>query len=195
MRLSGILAVALLTVATAGAALADPSATSTNSTASTDVAERVQLARQLYDLSGGRAAVEQQIGAMFANANKIIASSMPPDAARFGVAIQRYMQDEFLSLAPIMIDDGVQAYADNLTIQELRDYAAWLSSDSGRAIIRKSPAIRQEIMDREAPRLAALIPGLQHKISDRVCAELHCTTKERETVDAAMARALPADKG
>jgi hypothetical protein len=159
-----------------------------------DAAPRLQLARQLYDLSGGRPAAEAQVRAMFATANKIVAANLPPDAARFGQALQRDMEDELIGIVPALIDNGVHAYADNLTAKELRDYIAWLSSDSGKAVIQKAPAVRQELLDRSAPMIAAMMPALQHKVATRVCEQLHCTPRERETVAGVMAKALPAPR-
>ena len=85
----------------------------------------------------------------------------------------------------------MHAYADNLTEQELRDYVAWLSSESGRGVVRKLPAVRAGIMALEMPAMKALLPEMSHRIVNHVCAQLNCSTHERQLVAAAMAKALP----
>ena len=186
MKLNSIFAAAVLGAGLlSGPALADPAAAT-----SPEQAERVQLARQLFDLSGGQAAVDQRVDAIFAMSSKLIAANTPPDAAKFAIAMQRDTADELHALVPSMIDVSVQAYADNLTTQELRDYVAWLSSDSGKSLLRKMPAIREEMTDRSLPMLSAAMPRLQRKVSERVCAELHCTTDERRVVADAMAKSF-----
>ena len=156
-----------------------------------DAALRLQLARQLYDLSGGRAAAEAQVRVSFAAAQKIVAANLPPSEARLGEAVQRDMEDELVGLVPAIIDNGVHAFADQLTAKELKDYIAWLSSDSGKAVVQKLPAVRQEILDRSTPMIAAMMPTLQRKVATRVCEQLHCTPRERDTVAGVMAKALP----
>jgi hypothetical protein len=193
MRLAATVATALgAAMICAGAAAAQ---TLTAEIPGADLATRMQLAKQLYDLSGGAAAANAQVRMMLATASRLANASVPPDQARLTSAMMRDMQDELLGLTPSMIDAGVQAYADTLTTPELQDYVAWLSSPSGRAVVQKSPAIRQAILDREMPAMAAMIPQLQHRIVDHVCEEVHCTAKERETVAAAMAHAFPTQAG
>jgi len=154
-------------------------------------AAKLELARQLYDLSGGAQAVKDHLQSMFSAANKIVAANLPPDQGRLSAAINRDMVDEMSKLAPDMIDNGAHAYADNLSEQELKDYVAWLSSDSGKAVLRKLPAIRQEMLAREMPALSALFPQLLTHVQDRVCEELACTARQRQVVATALAKALP----
>jgi hypothetical protein len=159
-----------------------------------DAAERVQLAQELYELSGGAAAMKQQIHAMMDASSKAVTAAVPPDAARFTVALQRDTQEEVLKIVPQLMDAGVKAYADQLTTQQLRDYIAWLSSDSGKAVIAKAPAIRQEIADAILPLIVQMYPELRRKVSERVCEELKCTASERELIASAMARAFASPK-
>lgn len=186
MRLAAIFTTAALAMfALSAPALADPASPSP------DAAERLQLAHQILELSGGEKAVDRRVESMFATASKLVAANTSPDAARLEIAMQRDMQDEMLKLVPSIVGLSVQAYADNLTTQELRDYVAFLSSDSGKSIISKGPAIQQEALDRAIPLMAQMLPALERKVSDRVCEEVHCTAAERKIVAEAMSKAFP----
>ncbi|HTX51190.1 MAG TPA: DUF2059 domain-containing protein [Caulobacteraceae bacterium] len=188
MRLSSLIAAAL--AAAALAASAEAQTLSSPPQSDPDAATRMQLARQLLDLSGGTEAVNAQMRSMFAMTTNLVAANVPPEQAKFVAAIERDMQDEVMQMIPSLLDATVQAYADNLTAEQLQDYIAWLSSDTGRALVAKTPLIKLEVMQREAPLMSAMIPALQHKVADRVCEELHCTPHEREVVANAMAKAL-----
>lgn len=90
--------------------------------------------------------------------------------------------------------DRVHCHRNSPRLQELKDYVAWLSSDSGKALVQKMPAVRAEILDRSTPMIAAMMPALQHKVAARVCEELKCTARERQTIAAIMAKALAAPR-
>ena len=155
---------------------------------------KLALARQIYELSGGTQAARDHLKATFDAADKIVAENLPPDRAKLTQVMEQDMMSELSDLVPSLIDSGAHAYADHLTEQELRDYAAWLSSDSGKSLLRKLPAIREEMVEREMPALSGLFRGLSGKLLNRVCAEAHCTAQDREVIAAALAKALPAGK-
>ncbi|HEY1427603.1 MAG TPA: DUF2059 domain-containing protein [Caulobacteraceae bacterium] len=185
MKLTAIFtAAALATCALSGPALADPAPAPTSS----DAAERLQLAHQLFDLSGGEKAVDQRIDALMGLSSKLIAANSPPDAAKLTIAMQHDVEQELLKAVPALMDVGVRAYADNLTVQELRDYVAWLSTPSGQSLIRKSAAIHQQTLDAEAPLLSRMLPEMERKVSLRVCEEFHCTAAQRKIVAQVMAK-------
>jgi hypothetical protein len=188
MRLSNIIAAALAATALATAAQAQTPPSPPPS--DPDLALRLQLARELLDLSGGTEAANAQMKSMFAMTTNLVAANVPPEQGKFVAAIERDMQDEVMQMIPSMIDATAQAYADNLTTQQLHDYIVWLSSDCGKALVAKMPLIRLDTMQREAPLMAAMIPALEHRVSDRVCEEMHCTPHERDVVANAMAKAL-----
>ncbi|HUO11854.1 MAG TPA: DUF2059 domain-containing protein [Caulobacteraceae bacterium] len=156
-----------------------------------DADERLRLAHQLYELSGGRAAAEAQIRSTFAMTSRVAVANMPPNQSRFATALQQDMQDEVLRMIPSVLEVGERAFADNLTTQELRDYVAWLTSDSGRAVLAKTSAIRDEILAREAPLMAQMIPDMQRRVAAHVCAQMTCDAAQRQMIDDAMARAYP----
>ena len=186
MRLTNIIASAALGACLLSSpAFADPSP---------DAAERLQLARQVMDAGGSVKAADQRVEAMLDNSSKLVALNTPPDGMRFAMAIQRDMRDEMLKMVPSLVDLTVQAYAENLTAQELRDYLAWITSNSGKAIVAKMPAIQRQVMDHATPMMAQMLPELSHKVSDRVCEELHCTADERKIVAQVMAKTLPQPK-
>ena len=187
MKLTSIFAgAALAACLLSGPALADPAA----APPSPDAGERLRLAHQLLELSGGEKAVDQRIDAMFAESSRLVALNASGDASKFTIAIQHDMRDEMMKIVPSLLDVTIQAYADNLTTQELRDYVAWLSSDSGKAIIAKTPAIQHETLERATPMMAQMFPELQHKVSERVCEELHCSAEEHRIVADLMTKAF-----
>ncbi len=94
-------------------------------------------------------------------------------------------------MLPQIITLAEQSYADNLTEQQMRDYAAWLSSESGRAIRDKSVVISTQIMLGEAPLIRAMMPGLIQKAVERACDRSQCTAQDRSTLIAAITKAMP----
>ena len=201
MRLTELLLASSLALAlTAGAArAADPGATasqpasassSVSSDQSADAAERLRLARQIYDLSGGSAAAEAQIRGMYATVSQLVKPDTP-EQGRFTQAILGDMQDEMVKMVPSIIDTGVQAFADHLTAQELRDYIAWMSSPSGQSLLHKMPAIQADILQREIPAMQAAMAGMKAKLVKRVCDEMKCDADQRQMVTQLMDKAMP----
>jgi hypothetical protein len=200
MRLPIVLASAMLAgLAAASVARADPPGEVTLSgPAPTPVTlsqpvdpARLQLARQLYEVSGGQEAVKQRLRTIFGGARAAMREAMGPQQAKLADEIQGDMEDELEALIPQMIDDSARAYARNLTEKELRDEIAWLTSESGASIRRKTPAILQEIVTDEIPLIASFGERMQTKVLDRACARRACTAHQRQVIAQAMARAFP----
>lgn len=182
-------AMALATLGSVYAARAEPPSVATPADP-----VRLQLARQLFEISGGEQAAKARIQIMFDGVQKTLHASMPADQAKLVDAIQRDIQDELLSMMPQLMESGERAYADVLTEKELRDYIAWLTSESGQAIVRKGPVIAREVLDLQRPLMAAMIPTVVQKVIDRACHEAGCSADERETVAALVTKALGGQK-
>jgi len=158
---------------------------------STHAAVRLALARQAYELIGGVAAVDAQTRASYASVEKAVAQSLPPEqAGRIHIMYQLMLQ-EVLKLTPTIVDVEVHAYAEILTEQELRDNIAFLSTASGRSILRKMPLIQQAAMDRTTPLIAGMLPGLMRRVADQVCEQTDCSAKDRQVIETALARSVP----
>ncbi|MFI4933185.1 MAG: DUF2059 domain-containing protein [Caulobacterales bacterium] len=149
---------------------------------------RLELARQLYAASGGEQAAEDHIKQLYGSVNKMMGQMLPPDRAKLIERLQQDMQDELVGMVPQIIDTGARAYAQNLSEKELRDYLAWLRSDSGRALIQKMPVIRQKMLDDQLPLVSAMLPKMMQKAVDRACEETHCTADEHKLMVAMVAK-------
>jgi len=90
-------------------------------------------------------------------------------------------------LTPTLLDIGARAYAANLSEDELKAYVAWLKSDAGRSIVAKTPAIRGEIVAQDMPLILGLLPRLKQDVVERVCADVHCSADQRQTLETALA--------
>jgi hypothetical protein len=176
-----------------GAALAQdaaaPAATTVAATAQDDPVN-LELARQLVEVNGGQAAVNAQMKAMFATIDKSIGQYVPADQNKLAEAMRNDIEEEVFKLTPRILDISVHAYAETYTTQELRDLLAFQMSESGRAIARKTPIIRQQVLTQTMPLMMAQMPEIMRKTGDRVCAEVKCTPAQRQVVADAMAKAL-----
>jgi hypothetical protein len=150
---------------------------------------KLDLAKQMLEAQGGQerasAVMKLMIGAMTMGLQKTI----PPAQARLMGQIQSDMQTEMVAMIPALVDVSERVYAQNLTEKELRDELAWMRSDSGRSIQQKTPLLMQQVMQAEVPMIRAMIPKLTQRVLDRVCAELQCSTQDRQVIAAAMAKA------
>ncbi len=179
--------------ATVLAATATAAGAQTAATAGPD-AVRLDLARQLYAASGGEKQVETAIDTMSDVMSKTFVKTLPgaqADVVR--TAMDGAMQDtraEIIRMIPAMMEAGAQVYARNLSEAELRDYLAWLRSDSGRAIIAKVPLIRRQVLEVVMPMMAGIAPQITRKVEDRICGELHCTTEQRQAAIVAVGKAF-----
>lgn len=153
-------------------------------------ATRVRLAQEMMELSGGQKAAEDQVKIIYSNMGRVLEGSMPASAAKLVKVMQDDMQEELLKAIPEMLDISVQAYARHLTEAELRDYIAWLKTDTGRAVLAKQTVILRDVVDAQTPMMRRLIPTIMHKAVQRACDETKCTDEQRQTIAAAVDQML-----
>ena len=147
---------------------------------------KLALARELFEVSGGEKATIAGVNANFANIDKMVSTDR---AGATGVTMKLVFQDfrqEMINSVPDLIAATIPVYADVYTEQELRDYLAWLKSDSGQAILRKQPAFKQQVFDAQMPLMRSLMPRMMHKAVDHVCDQSKCTDQDRKAIDAMM---------
>lgn len=154
-------------------------------------AKRLELARELVAESGGVAAAEAQMKALFSQSSEILKSSVPAGQSRVAEAMMTYMQDEYLKVVPEMLDGSAIVYARHLTEAELRGLLAWTKSEVGRSLNAKMPVIMQDMMVQQAPLTKKLISGIMKTAADRACEEVACTSKERETIAQILRKSSP----
>ena len=108
------------------------------------------------------------------------------------------LEDEISTLTPQLVDDiTVRIYASTYTERELKDAIAFYTSDSGRSIMAKAPAIRAAAMSEVVPCHVGCAPE-RNLAEDRgacLCEQTHCTTQQREQIAQALARAMQHSAG
>jgi hypothetical protein len=145
---------------------------------------KLQLARELFEVSGGRQGIEAYLNLLYDNIGKLVEQTMPDKGHSISTLMINDMKSSVISITPQLIDSSIPVYAQIYTEQELRDYLAWLKSDSGQAILRKAPLLRQQILDAEMPILRGMLPGMMHKVIDHTCDESKCTAQDRQVLNA-----------
>lgn len=182
MRFTRFLSGAALAAMLATTAVAQPAAPS---------AEKIALAKQLVEASGGGDQMKTVLQVMFRTMSTAFNTNMPPEQKRLTEIILQKMQDRFIAATPQLIDGSVQVYADNLTDKELRDYLAWIQSDTGQSLKRKQPMLAAESLKAIAPLITQITQGLKQDVLDETCKQANCSAHDREVLAAAMDKAMP----
>lgn len=156
---------------------------------------RLRLAQAVVEANGGRAQAETMVRSMFRSLDKMSADIAPGVASGLVRALHQDVEEQMFSIIPQLIDISIQAYARELTEQELTDLLAWARSPSGQAVARKGVAIRQDILTAETPLLRTMMPGLLQKSIDRVCQANNCTPQQRELLAKAVTQATTGATG
>lgn len=212
-----------LSVRLIGAALAvvTMSASPMAHAAASPGAGNLSLGRQLIEAAGGEEEMRALLKSFFGQMSARLKATIPEEQARQREAIQQKLLERLLAETPELVDRAGQIYAENLTDQEMRDWIAWLRSDSGKAMTRalavgapptemqrrdelaweqsesgqsigrKLPAIKSDTIQTLAPMLARVTEGLRVRDVDDVCRQLGCTARDREVLAAALEKVLP----
>jgi hypothetical protein len=153
-------------------------------------AKRLDLARQVLQANGGEESYREGVSTMMSAMTQMLHKQLPPSQTALMDKVFGYMADEELKLAPDVIGDMAEVYAQNLTEQELTDLLAYAKTPSAQSIRRKMPSILKESIARQAPRIQAMMRPMTEKILDEVCAEQKCTADQRQMVAAVMDQVL-----
>jgi len=156
---------------------------------------RLGLARQLFEVSGGEKQAKAQITAMFGVIEKSVAQNLSPEAGRLQKPIDDFMVQQVIGLVPKIVDLSVHAYAETYTEKELRDWLAFSTSETGKAIAQKAPTVRLQVMEETMPLMMKTMPEMMRKAAEAVCAKQRCTAAERQAVTAALIKAAPRPAG
>lgn len=151
---------------------------------------RMDLANQLIDANGGRKATEERMGALMGLMMKNV--PVPSGQEPLFKTIMADFQSEMIGMVPAIIELSVKAYADNLTEEELRYLLATQQSPLARSVNAKMPAVMKQVIEQQAPMIAAVLPQLMRRVGDRVCEQQKCTPQQRKLVADAMAKATGA---
>jgi len=160
-------------------------------TAPTPTPEKMALARQLIDATGGPKQADAIVKTMFQSIASTVEANLPPEQKRLRAVIFHKIQDRISLMMPKLLDATVEIYADNLSDKELRDYVAFLESESGRSVNAKMPQIVAASITTMMPMIAEATKGLKHDVIDEACAEAKCSAHDREVLVAAMDKSMP----
>jgi len=179
-----------------GAALAAVLAASSAATAAEAPSpEKIVLARQMIEASGGAKQMNAMLDSMFKAIGANVDASLPPEQQRLSAVLLQKMKERMSAAVPQMIDGAVQVYAKDLTDKELRDYVAWMQSDSGQSLARKLPQITAETLQVLTPVIVQITQGMKQDVVDEACRQAQCSAHDREVLSAAMNKALPKQPG
>jgi hypothetical protein len=157
--------------------------------------EKLALAKQLVEASGGAEQMKALLQTLFSSMSATIDANLPAEQKRLRDALLEKMQARMLAITPQLLDVTVKVYAADLTEKELRDYVAWLESDTGQSLKRKLPQITGESMQALAPALIQVTQGLQQDVVDQTCAQAKCTAHDKEVLIALMNKTAPKPGG
>lgn len=156
---------------------------------------RMDLARRMVAASGGEAKAEAQIRMVFGAVEKGLAQNLPPEESRLQGPIFDSMVQQVVKITPQILEITTRAYADTFTEAELRDILAFQASETGKAMVRKTPALQAEVMGESLPLIMKLMPQIMRDSVERACAEEHCTPAQRQAIDAAIAKSAKPPAG
>jgi len=148
--------------------------------------EKLALAKQLVQASGGADQLKTVLQTLFGSISANLDTNLPAEQKRLRDVLLDKMQTRILAVAPQLMDATAQVYAADLTEKELRDYVAWLQSDTGQSLKRKLPQITGESMRAMAPVLAQVSQGFKQDVVDEACAQAKCTAHDKEVLVALM---------
>lgn len=157
--------------------------------------EKILLARQLVEASGGADQLRTVLQTVFTGMSSSLYANLAPEQKRLAEVLLQKMQDRFLAAAPQLMDGTVQIYAQNLTEKELRDALAWQQSDSGQSLKRKLPLITAESIRTWGPVLTQVMAGLKQDVVDEACKQAGCTEQDRQALVTAMNKAIQKQPG
>jgi hypothetical protein len=186
MKFTRLLSGAALAAMLATTAVAQPAAPSAN---------KIALAKQLVEASGGGDQMKTVLQVVFRSMSASLSANTPPEQKRLIEVLLQKMQDRFIAATPQLMDGTVQVYATNLTDKELRDYVAWLQSDTGQSLKRKLPVIAAESVKVMAPVIAQITQGMKQDVLDEACKQANCSAHDREVLAAALQKAMPDQAG
>jgi hypothetical protein len=180
----------MLTKFLSGAVLATALATGAMA-AEAPTPEKLALAKQLVQASGGTDQLKSLLQTLFSSISANIDTNLPAEQKRLRDVLLDKMQARIVAVAPQLLDATVQVYATDLTEKELRDYVAWLQSDTGQSLKRKLPQITGESMQAMAPVLVQVTQGIKQDVVDEACAQAKCSAHDKEVLIALMNKTGP----
>jgi uncharacterized protein len=172
-RVATGLAVLALVSASVTHAMAQPA--SPSSEESPPSARKLELARQLVQISDLKANMVAALRSMASQQAAPGGDALTPERQAKLKALQEAEADVLPKMVPTIVEAMVQGYAREFTEKELSDALAFYQSPSGRAIIAKTPKLMQGVM----VEMVRLTPQLRREMGEEVCAKVTCTPSEK----------------
>ncbi|HTJ64644.1 MAG TPA: DUF2059 domain-containing protein [Alphaproteobacteria bacterium] len=113
--------------------------------------EATQLAHQILDLTHASAMADQMLSQMTQGLAGDLNQANPGRQADVQALINQVVTPEFRQAVPGLMEQNAKAYADNFSVDELKQIVAFYQTDLGRKMADKQPALAKaqaEIDDR-----------------------------------------------
>jgi hypothetical protein len=149
---------------------------------------KLALAEQIVAASGGKTQIETMLRSMFGVVQKSMAANSTSYARDFIGPMFEDITQEVVALTPQLLELSARAYAQAFTEHELRDWLAFQTSETGRAMIARLPAIQAKVVSQTMPLIMTAMPAILRKSVDRICRERQCTSEQRAALEKAMAK-------
>lgn len=103
--------------------------------------ETTQLAHQILELTHASAMADQMFSQMMKGLAGELNQANPGRQADVQAVLNQVLTPEFRLAAPELMEQNAQAYADNFSVDELKQIVAFYQSDLGRKMADKQPAL------------------------------------------------------
>jgi hypothetical protein len=113
--------------------------------------EAMQLAHQILDLTHASAMADQMLSQMMQGLGNELNQANPGRQADVQTVLSQVVAPEFKQSVPGLMEQNAKAYADNFSVDELKQIIAFYQTDLGRKMADKQPALahaQSEIDDR-----------------------------------------------
>ena len=145
--------------------------------------QKLQLARQLYDLIGVQD-MSTTVRSMTTVMSLQFATALDDRHAQRAKAIVAAVGDGMNSITPQIAAASVSAIAKDFTVEQLHDLLAFYQSPTGQVALRKLPAITRQT----TTVMVAYLPQMMAGVEDSYCSRVACSSRERKALEAVAAR-------
>jgi hypothetical protein len=110
-------------------------------------AEALKIARQIMDAAHVSTFGDQMMTTMMKVLTNSLAASNPGKAKEIDEILNQIVVPEFRKSLPDLMEQSAQTYADNFSVDELKQLLAFYNSDIGKKLIERQPAmLRQQLL-------------------------------------------------
>jgi len=136
---------------------------------------KLELARQLVQLSDLNANMKGVIRNMLSQIAAQGGANLSAERQARMKVMEEAETNAFDKMIPHLVEAMVQGYAREFSEKELSDILAFYQSPSGRQMLAKTPQLTQGL----AVEMARMIPQMRRDMGEEICAKVTCTTAEK----------------